>query len=279
MSKIPNLNDLSFDAVIPSALLLNENIEPNAIKLYAFVRGLTKAHGYCYATNEYLAACMKLSESQTRTLLKSLEDEKFIRKKFDPETGNRQIYLGGGVPEIQQGGAGNPAGGCRKSSTRYKDSVLDKDVLDNNTATQLAEFLLKKIKEINPKNSDGITQKWIKDFQSLLKIRSKDDLEKVITWIFHDPFWQITIVSPSGLKKNINKIEPKMNQNHGKECFKAWNEKLNNIVKGRSDISLSEAEIRFHGGVQDYVIKFTDHDYKKIIVDRLMKMNISIEGL
>src|SRR5580692_2291965 len=94
MAKLPNLDDLSFDAVIPSALLLNNKIEPNAIKLYAFVRGLTKAHGYCYATNEYLAACMQLSTSATRNLLKSLEDEGFICKKWDESTGKRHIYLG-----------------------------------------------------------------------------------------------------------------------------------------------------------------------------------------
>ncbi len=49
MSILPDLDALSFDAVIPSVLLFNENLEPNAIKLYAFVRGLTKAHGYCFA--------------------------------------------------------------------------------------------------------------------------------------------------------------------------------------------------------------------------------------
>lgn len=96
MSKDPNLDDLSFDAVIPSALLLNENLEPNAIKLYAFIRGLTKAHGYCYATNGYLSKCMKCDESTVKRLLLSLKSEGFIEIHTNKEGihWQRHIYMG-----------------------------------------------------------------------------------------------------------------------------------------------------------------------------------------
>lgn len=96
MSILPDLDALSFDAVIPSALLLNENIEPNAIKLYAFVRGLTKAHGYCYATNEYLAACMRCDKSTIQRLLSSLKAEKFIEIQTDKNGihWQRKIFVG-----------------------------------------------------------------------------------------------------------------------------------------------------------------------------------------
>lgn len=93
-----NFEDLSFDAVIPSALLLNENLEPNAIKLYAFVRGLTRAHGYCYATNAYLAECMKCDESTVKRLLLSLKKEGFLEIHTDKQGVHwqRHIFLSDG---------------------------------------------------------------------------------------------------------------------------------------------------------------------------------------
>lgn len=68
MSYEPNFSDLSFDAVIPSALLFNENLEPSALKLYAFVRGLTRAQGHCFATNTYLSKCIRTDERTVQRL-------------------------------------------------------------------------------------------------------------------------------------------------------------------------------------------------------------------
>lgn len=92
----PRFEDISFDAVIPSAILFNKNIEPSAIKLYAFVRGLTRAHGYCYATNKYLSECMECDERTVTRLLKSLSDEGFIEIETYKEGLHcqRHIFIG-----------------------------------------------------------------------------------------------------------------------------------------------------------------------------------------
>lgn len=97
----PKFQDLAFDAVIPSAILFNENLEPSAIKLYAFVRGLTKTHGYCYATNGYLAECMNCDESTIKRLLNSLLQESFIEIETNKDGihWQRGIFLGGGLKE------------------------------------------------------------------------------------------------------------------------------------------------------------------------------------
>lgn len=92
----PKFQDLAFDAVLPSAILFNENLEPSAIKLYAFLRGLSRLHGYCYATNEYLAECMNIEKSSVKRLLKSLKLESFIQVKTIKEGVHwqRHIYVG-----------------------------------------------------------------------------------------------------------------------------------------------------------------------------------------
>jgi hypothetical protein len=96
-----NLNDLSFDAVIPSAILLNRNIEPACVKFYAFVRGLTRAHGYCFATNAYLAQLMDSDESSVRRWLSSLKEEGFIEIETEKNGihWQRRIFIAGGLKE------------------------------------------------------------------------------------------------------------------------------------------------------------------------------------
>ena len=92
----PKFKDLAFDAVIPSQLLFNENICNSAIKLYAFVRGLSRIEGYCYATNAYLAECMNSEERNIQNLLKNLADEGFLEIQTDKKGiyWQRKIYVG-----------------------------------------------------------------------------------------------------------------------------------------------------------------------------------------
>jgi hypothetical protein len=94
MSKF-NPNDFSFEVSIPSAILFNDKIEPACIKLFAIIKGLTRAHGYCYATNAYLAECMDATERSVQMWLKLLKTEGFIEihtEKFGINW-QRHIYL------------------------------------------------------------------------------------------------------------------------------------------------------------------------------------------
>lgn len=126
-----DLDNIAFDAVIPSALLFNEKIEPNAIKLYGFVRGLTRAHGYCFATNAYLAHLMRCDESSVKRLLTSLKSEGFIeittnkngihwqRHIYISEKFNKSLRrLKNKLPPAQ-----NSAPPSSKMSPIYRDSI------------------------------------------------------------------------------------------------------------------------------------------------------------
>lgn len=87
--------DLSFDSVVPSAIWFNKNLEPSAIKLYAMIRMLTKKHGYCFASNEYLAALIEMDISSIKRLMKPLIAEGYIEIEYE-KTGiqtKRYIYL------------------------------------------------------------------------------------------------------------------------------------------------------------------------------------------
>lgn len=85
MSRAEKIKDLHFDAVLPSHLLLNQEIEPNAKILYAIVRNLTKIEGYCYARNQYLADIMDCCVATIKVWLGNLEKEGYIEVEHDTE--------------------------------------------------------------------------------------------------------------------------------------------------------------------------------------------------
>ena len=113
MTKEINLDDLSFEVSIPAIVLLNDKIERACITLYAFIKSLTRAHGYCFATNGYLAQLMKSDERTIRKWLKSLSDEGFIDIHTTKEGihWQRHIYLGVNLKKcLRKAQTGHPPG-------------------------------------------------------------------------------------------------------------------------------------------------------------------------
>ena len=154
---------------------------------------------------------------------------------------------------------------------------IEKEV---NAASPLADFLLLKIRSVNPKFTKGVSPKWIADFQKLLKIRSEEDIRKIITWIFDGSFWDTVVLSPGNLIKNLDKIEMQMaKKDSPKGVSKEWIDKLKERVKNHREINFGKDSISFSCGQSHQVIKFTEHGYKDQILSRLCKMEISIEGL
>ena len=86
---------LSFDTVIPSAILVNENIELSAVKLFAFIKSLTKLHGYCYATNDYLSKLMKSTSRAIQNWLIQLKREGYVEIETEKNGihWQRRIYI------------------------------------------------------------------------------------------------------------------------------------------------------------------------------------------
>lgn len=89
------IQQLSFDAVLPMCLFYNKHIEPNALKLYAVVRNLTRLQGYCFASNEYLADLMDFDVSSIKRWIRSLTKQGYLEIETDKAGINwhRRIYL------------------------------------------------------------------------------------------------------------------------------------------------------------------------------------------
>jgi len=90
----------SFDAVIPSWLLLDKKIPNRAKLLYAHIRALSKKNGYCFATNEFLSEIIGVSIRTIKTYLRKLEKIGVIETEIKPRKGGgweRKIRLNQGV--------------------------------------------------------------------------------------------------------------------------------------------------------------------------------------
>lgn len=123
-----NPDEYSFDVSLPMALVMNLEIEPAALRLYALIKGLTRMRGYCFATNAYLAERLNCGESSVRRWLNSLKEEGFLEIETIKEgiVSQRRIFLGVELKKClrrfknERGGAQNQRGGCSKMSTRYR---------------------------------------------------------------------------------------------------------------------------------------------------------------
>jgi len=87
--------ELSFDVVLPSHLLVNPNLEPQAKLFYGLIRNLTKMEGYCFARNSYLGDLMGVTQRTVSSWLVSLENEGYITRvhEFDGFNDIRKIFI------------------------------------------------------------------------------------------------------------------------------------------------------------------------------------------
>jgi phage replication O-like protein O len=91
-----------------------------------------------------------------------------------------------------------------------REENKQKKVAPSANASSLADFFLSKIKEKKPDFSKGITPKWHKDFETLLKKRSEDQIKKVINFAFMDAFWNDKVLSPEKILKHLDTLELQM---------------------------------------------------------------------
>lgn len=94
------------------------------------------------------------------------------------------------------------------NTSEIKKRNLDKQFSVDSNEYRLAEYMLKKIKEISPSFKEPNIQRWCSDFDKILRIdkRSPNETVSLITKIYEDDFWQRNILSPAKLRKQYDRL-------------------------------------------------------------------------
>ncbi len=266
----------SYYATIPAPVRYCKEIEPHAKLLYAEITALSEQEGCCWATNAHFAELYDVDLRTIRRWLESLKKMKFIAIDAD-EKGDRRIWISPGIKKVFMEDK-NVRGGGQKCPPSHIDINVYKE--NNSAANALSNFLLEKIKQQKPNFTKGVTPKWIKDAEKLLKLRTEPELKKIIDWIFNSSFWSTVILSMDSLVKNLDKIEIQMVKPvSGNSHVTEWRLKLASIVKNVPGVDMDETSIVFPGGNGYNPIKFSQPDAKVRILKALKDRKISTEGL
>jgi len=280
--------DLTYDSVIPTALLVNQNIEPNCIKFYAFVRGLTKLHGYCYATNEYLASLMKSDMSSVKRWIHSLKEEGYLEIHTEKNGihWQRHIYLSDKFKKSLRRLKNElpPAQNSAPPSSKMSHIIEDNINID-----------IKKREEAKPptplfsfKRVSMNVQEYEKLIQEFGEPKIKEILDRLDEYADINPkrfkqYANHAVVIRKWLREDKEKFfsnkKEQITDEH-KDVILAGN--IKNKVKGMpcdKDIILGHNYIEFHRGQYTDVIKFGDNGFKDQCINALRKMSIFFEDL
>jgi hypothetical protein len=306
----PKFQDLAFDAVIPSAMLFNKNIEPSAIKLYAFVRGLSRLEGYCYATNAYLSECMDCDDRHIRRLLKTLQKEGFvkIRTNKDGLHSQRHIYVGVDFKNSFREDKNVPPPGQKcppprtKMSTNkgYRIEDIEKKEREGATPPPSAPpppvfFQIHKRVQMPSKKYDALVQEHGVDkiLEMMERLDEYADLNPkrfrqyachaavIRKWIREDKM----ISKSPFLKSNTPKtapVAPGSDDLHNQGIHKAWMseckrrcwEKIRGIGICFSNVDYVEFPLRDGKCLNIY---YKDFKFKELIISQLLKMGVHVD--
>jgi DNA-binding PadR family transcriptional regulator len=228
--------ELSFDCVLPSAIFFNSNLEPACIKFYAIIRNLTKKHGYCYATNEYLEGILGCSTASIKRWLGSLEEEGYLEVETEKNGINwqRRIYLSDKF-KIELRRLKNeppPAQKCTPPSSKMspiieeysKEREIKEEVrppASHSQARGYSQLLLEAIKKTKPDIKPPNLGSWEKEIDRMLRLdkRSEESLKAILQWLPKAPMgsngfcWANNILSAEALRTQFDKLELAMKQN------------------------------------------------------------------
>jgi len=229
----PEHLEMPFAIFLTGPIVCDKAVHIKAKVHYSCLVGLANKFGYCWATDEELSHMQEVSIRQIQRWNKSLEDNGYISKKviskqYRDDKGRslwkktRKIYIGGGFLKK-----------CSDNDIDVANLNLDTDMAvvfnDNDMAggsinkepikkehispaaaasCRLSDFLIMKIKEMDPTFKQPNLKAWVKVFSLMMdeQGRSENDIKAVITWVFNNDFWCTNILSPSKLEKQYTAL-------------------------------------------------------------------------
>lgn len=233
--------------MIPAHIANDPEIDDSTTLLFGRIAALANHEGYCWASNKYLAELSNCKERELQYRLEVLEKKGYLRRElrrdgfrwerklipnFNYEThmcapskthvrapstrtcvhhkyiskeiDKKNILRGTKSDAPPKRGASAP------SSSQPAKKPPDKKKADP-AVSDVKNFLLTRLKKLNPKFTVKSPLKWNTDINKLLKHYTVEDIKGVISWIFDtesdaSDFWKKTIQAPASLYRNIDQL-------------------------------------------------------------------------
>ena len=274
-------NELSFDTVIPSAILLNENIELKAVKLYAFIKSLTKMCGYCFASNNYLAGLMKADVSSIKRWLKMLRDEGYIEIDTDKTHihWQRKIYISDKFKKCLRRLMDKlpPVHPCAPPSLPISHILEDKNKEDKIKREEASPFPAPIFYQIHKRVKMLMTlyNKLCEEFGVTKIMEMMDRLDEYAD-INPKRFKQYACHA-AVIRKWIRDDMSKSSKNS--KVSQDWIAKIKKILNNNSNVYFSQEGITFAHGASQTFIKFNDPSCKEQVINRMRKMNLPVDDI
>jgi hypothetical protein len=131
-----------------------------------------------------------------------------------------------------------------KKNKKDKKETREPEKVDAAPVGRLVEFLNLEILKIKPNFSKKETPSWQKGFSSLLKLRSEDELMKIIMWALSHEFWSSNVFSPGAILRNLDKMEMQMTKIKDNKWKKNTTNSYANSNQGSSESSTCERPYR-----------------------------------
>lgn len=162
----------------------------------------------------------------------------------------------------------------------YPSKEKQKKYIPSANAERLKEFLVNIIKKDKPDFSAS-TNSWPKIFDDLLKVRTYEQICAVIKFMLTHDFWKSNVVSPSSIKKNLDRIEIQMQSSTrqpSQVTNKEWCELISKKLKPEQfEILSKHVEIRKSMKEQPYIVSFDEKGFKEQVISCLLKCSINID--
>lgn len=276
----PKFQELAFDVVLPSHLLVNPNLEPNAKLLYGLVRNLSRLEGYCFARNKYLAEMMEVDPRTIQRWLQGLEEQGYIEKEVheDGFNGARKIFIVDNFKKSLQcdKNVTHPRKNCQTGTTKMsdieKEDIEKEDIRKERRENASPEkFKFKKL-EMPKEKYDKLIQDYGSEKIKLYleRIDNYADVrpDKFQYWNCHAAVVRMWIEQDNEFKpldeKDNRKISTDILNEHAKEYLKS------------GEITITQKGIEFRKGNYCLEILFDDYLFMGKFEEQINKMNINI---
>ncbi len=224
--------------MVPMAIIRNPDISPEGKWFLSYLLSHTKKWRISVP---YIIKSQKISKNRIYPIINECMEAGYLKRETYLENGMKKYrYFVSREPKFKKSllcpqNQDTENQDTENEDRRIEQSSSNEEVKKNKIkrgkpleppsadAEALCDFFLSKIKERRPQFKEPNRDKWIKEFDCLLRIDKRDLMETkaLIMWASEHSWWKTACISPAKLRKDFDSMALQMNGESEKELVRA----------------------------------------------------------